>query len=113
MRRCWRATSRAKARIGMSAPANPPSRSGWRRWLYRLTAATLVPALFFGLVELSLRICGFGDPTAFFLDGSDVGAPGCLVENRIYGRRFFPTSLVHPPEPLQFAIPAVKPAGTY
>src|SRR5436309_1941521 len=93
----------------MSTPPNPPTRSGLRRWLYRLSAATLVPALFFGVVELALRISGFGDPTAFFLDGGAVGAPGSLVENRVYGRRFFPPSLARVPDPLQFAIPAVKP----
>ena len=56
------------------APAPPPAASATptkklsrtRKWLYRLAAMTLVPACILGLLEISLRLCGYGDATDFF-----------------------------------------------
>jgi len=74
---------------------------------------TLVPALLFGLLELTLRLTGYGYPTDFFLDGARVEGPGTYVDNPDFGRWVFPRGLDHPPQPLQFAFAAVKPANTY
>jgi tetratricopeptide (TPR) repeat protein len=93
------ATSVAGARV---------TATGWRKWLYRLLAMTLVPALVFGLLEFTLRCAGFGDRTDFFLDGAPVGMPDTLTDNRVFNRRFFPASMAQTPPPVPFAIPAVK-----
>jgi tetratricopeptide (TPR) repeat protein len=39
-----------------------------RLWLFRIAAATLVPAAFFVLAELALRACGVGRRTTFFVE---------------------------------------------
>ena len=41
--------------------------SGRRRWLMRLAAATLVPLFLLGVLELGLRLSGYGYPTRLFL----------------------------------------------
>lgn len=50
--------------------------SRWHLWLFRIIALTIIPALLFLLVELTLRIVGYGFPaTAIIkceLDGRDV-----------------------------------------
>ncbi len=99
-------------------PAKPAARlrgkpTGWRKWAYRLAAMTLVPALLLGVLELSLRIAGFGHPTDFFLDGTRTEGPGMCVDNPDFGRWVFPGSLERPPQPIPFAFAAVKPANTY
>jgi tetratricopeptide (TPR) repeat protein len=96
-----------------AAPARLGKPTGPRKWLYRLAAMTLVPALLFGAVEIGLRVGGYGYPTSCFLDGSEVEGPGWYVENRDFSRRFFPPGLaeVSPPPPAR--LEAVKPAGTY
>jgi tetratricopeptide (TPR) repeat protein len=94
-------------------PTRPAARAqatGWRKWLYRLLAMTLIPALVLGGVELGLRLFGYGYPTSYFvqskLDGRTV-----YVENPQFGRRFFPPGRERSPTP--FILPADKPRGTY
>jgi hypothetical protein len=68
------------------APASPtPSRR--RRWAFRLIAMTVVPAAFFLLLELGLRLGGYGYDTRFF-----VPLPGTaeVVPNPHFAWRFFP-----------------------
>ena len=88
--------------------ARKPSRR--RKWLFRLAAATLVPACFFGLLELVLRVCGYGYSTSFFVPGSLPGEETVYIENREFGRRFFPPALVKRPLPL--TVPLAKAPGT-
>src|SRR5262245_46160457 len=95
------------------APRRRAPLRGWRKWLYRLLAMTVVPLCLLGLLELGLRLGGFGHPTSFFLDGGQAGVPGSLIENRHFSRRFFPPSLQQPTLPSPFAIPASKEPGTY
>jgi tetratricopeptide (TPR) repeat protein len=96
--------------------SQPPSRavrkqpSGWRKWLYRLIAMTVVPVLLLGAVELALRLFGFGYPTGFFLKATIEGR-AVYVENPEFGRRFFPPGQERAPVP--FVVPADKQAGTY
>ena len=48
--------------------ADSPKRrrpTGWRLWLYRLLALTVVPAVVLLLLELGLRLFGFGVPSGF------------------------------------------------
>jgi tetratricopeptide (TPR) repeat protein len=76
----------------------------------RLAAATLVPLSVLGMLELGLRVAGFGYPTRLFLpltiDGEEF-----LVPNEKFTHRFFPPALARTPLPGRMA--AQKPAGTY
>jgi tetratricopeptide (TPR) repeat protein len=84
-----------------------------RRWLYRMLSMTVVPLLLFGVLELVLRVAGYGYPTDFFLDGSRTERPGVLIENQEFNRWVFPGNLGDLPAPFPFVLPAVKPARTY
>ena len=82
----------------------PQSRHRWFRAL-----ALLSPILLLGLVELVLRLAGYGWPTSFFLERRQDGRT-LLVENPKFGWRFFPPAIARTPQPLSLA--ATKPAGT-
>lgn len=38
--------------------------TGWKLWLFRILAITVIPALFFLLVEVGLHLAGYGYPTS-------------------------------------------------
>jgi tetratricopeptide (TPR) repeat protein len=69
----------------------------------------LLPLLALGFVELTLRLSGYGHPTAFFLPMNDQGS-AMLTDNPWFGRRFFPPALARTPQPLYLA--AQKPPDT-
>ena len=100
---------RARAASARQEPAPPAvaARPLRRRW-FRL-AAVAGPFLLLGLLELGLRLAGWGYPTSFFVrawcDGRAV-----LVENPKFGWRFFPPAVARSPQPLSIA--AEKPPGT-
>jgi len=96
-----------KAAPAASGPQRPPL-SPRRKWLYRLAAMTLVPALFFLLLELGLRVFGYGYPTAFLVP---IEGRGGYTTNPRFGWRFFPPRLARTPAICE--IPAEKPEGTY
>ena len=81
-----------------------PRRRGWFRAL-----ALLSSILVLGLVELGLRLVGYGYATSFFLERPQEGR-ALLVENPKFGWRFFPPALARAPRPL--ALAAEKPPGT-
>lgn len=76
----------------------------------RLAAMTLIPAVFFGGLELGLRLFGFGYPASFFLperiEGTDY-----FVTNERFGRRFFPAAQTR--TPLFLRMRADKPVNCY
>jgi len=74
-----------------------------RRW-FRL-AALLLPVVLILLLELALRLIGYGYPTSFFLKSGDV-----YIENQDFTRRYFPPGLARSPQPL--VLKARKPEGT-
>jgi len=81
-----------------------------RRVLYlRLFALVVVPVGFFALLELVLRLCGFGYPTMFLLIDSQAGKKS-FVQNNRFGWRFFGPELTRVPHP--FSIPQTKPVNT-
>jgi tetratricopeptide (TPR) repeat protein len=61
------------------------------------------------LVELGLRLAGYGYPTGFLLAANERGQE-VFVENPKFGWRFFPPELARSPQPLSIA--AQKPQGT-
>jgi tetratricopeptide (TPR) repeat protein len=76
----------------------------------RLAAATLVPLLLLGTLELGLRITGYGYPTSFFLK-SRIDGQDFLIPNYKFSYRFFPPALAR--VPVLFRMAADKPEGTY
>jgi len=67
------------------------------------------PVLFFALLELGLRLAGFGHPTAFLLPSSNQGLK-TLVQNNQFGWRFFGARMSRLPHPM--SIPREKAPGT-
>ena len=59
----------------------------------------LPPLLLLALVELGLRLAGYGYDTAFFKP-LKIGNEDCLVENDRFGLRFFPPELARSPPPV-------------
>lgn len=74
-----------------------------------MATALLSPVLALVLVELLLRLGGFGYPTSFFLE-AERGNQRILTENARFGWRFFPHQLARAPRPI--VLPADKAPGT-
>jgi len=71
--------------------------------------ALLLPIFLVGLVELGLRLAGYGYATSFFLERRQE-QPNRLVENPKFGWRFFPPAVARTPQPL--SLTASKPPDT-
>lgn len=82
--------------------------SAGRLWLFRLTAL-LLPVCLLGLLEVGLRLVGYGYDPHFFKPARVHGRE-YLVNNDTFSLRFFPPHLVRWPETLM--IPRAKAAGT-
>ncbi|MHC4543483.1 MAG: tetratricopeptide repeat protein [Planctomycetota bacterium] len=83
---------------------------GWRFWLFRLIALTVIPALLFLLLELGLRIVGYGFPAAAMLK-CEVNGRTSYCDNVKFGWRFLPRNIAREFDP--FIFPADKPDDTY
>ncbi len=77
-----------------------------RIWLFRLASVIIVPLLLFTLLEIGLRLGGYGYPTQVFIKAGDSGTYRTNIE---FGWRFFPRNLAR--APLYKSIRA-KPQGT-
>lgn len=97
-------------RMCASSASKPASSPRGRRWGLKLSAAVVIPVFCLGLVELGLRLSGYGHPTGFFLERKIEGTD-YLIPNRLFTHRFFPSGLAR--EPLPFRMLAEKPQGTY
>lgn len=80
----------------MRAPANPtpspkaPAPGAPRRiWLYRILAAVAVPAVLLGLLELALRIAGYGRAVRFLVPDE---TPGYYRTNPDFVSSFLPSA---------------------
>ncbi len=95
---------------GSPNPGGPakPSPKG-RRWIFAVLALVLVPSLVFVLVEVVLRLAGYGCDTAFF-KSARIGDRDYLVNNDDFVLRFFPPDLARLPGALRMA--ARKEPGT-
>lgn len=82
--------------------------SSGRRWCFRLVAL-LIPLFVLGLLELALRVAGYGYPTHFLLldrlNGQKV-----LRDNQQFGWRFFPLAIARTPRPV--VLSPIKPPQT-
>ncbi len=72
-----------------------------QRWAFRVIAL-LMPLLLLAVVEIFLRMSGYGYPTGFFLQ-QRVNGRDMLTDNRQFGQRFFPRALARTPEPVMFS----------
>jgi tetratricopeptide (TPR) repeat protein len=70
-------------------------------WLPGLIYSIAIPILILAALEGGLRLAGYGYPTGFFAQTQKSGKP-FLINNRFFGRRFFPESLLREAEPLSF-----------
>jgi tetratricopeptide (TPR) repeat protein len=87
-----------------------PQRSARRLWFFRLTALIFIPAALLLVLELSLRIFGFGYPTGFLLK-TQIDEREVYAQNRQFGWRFFPKDIARTPVP--FAVPLARLPDTY
>jgi tetratricopeptide (TPR) repeat protein len=78
-------------------------------WLFRLTLL-LLPFLLLGLLEVSLRLGGYGYNPKFFRRLT-IGGQEFFVQNEDFSLSFFPRELVRNPGPLRF--PVHKAPGTF
>lgn len=106
-----RLSSRSKRdklpRVERRPPAKPLSPQ--RRWWFRVQLL-LLPFVLVGLLELCLRLAGYGfDPHLF--KRLKIGAEDYFVQNEDFSRRFFPAEIARHPGPVRF--PAYKAPGTY
>ncbi len=81
-----------------------------RLWLYRLTTITAIPILMFLLLEVGLRIVGYGYPSGVMMKTKVNGKEG-YSENIKFGWRFFPRNIAR--EFTSFFIPSEKSNNTY
>ncbi len=83
--------------------------TGWKLWRFRLLSLVAVPIVLLALIELALRLAGFGHPTAFLLPSVNNGRK-TFVQNNQFGWRFFGAHKSRLPHPL--SISRQKPPGT-
>lgn len=77
--------------------------------LFRLAALVGIPLLLLGLLELGLRLAGYGYPTAFLLPTTH-DDQAVLIQNNQFGWRFFGKDVARWPSP--FLIPQTKPTNS-
>src|ERR1019366_8480868 len=84
-----------------------------RKWLFRFIALVVLPLLLIGLlvavVEIGLRVGGYGFDTRFFRSIQKDGRE-YFLHNEAFIQRFFPAQLARWPDP--FVMPAVKAPDT-
>jgi hypothetical protein len=87
-------SSAAKPTMKKDPSLLQPGISRWRLLLFRFAAVILMPLLFLALLEMGLRLGGYGYPPGFFL-GPD--SKGVYRTNPQFGWRFFPPALARTP----------------
>ncbi|HEX9903303.1 MAG TPA: tetratricopeptide repeat protein [Acidobacteriota bacterium] len=81
-----------------------------RLWVFRLIAAILVPLFLLGLLELGLRVFGFGFNTSAMISFR-LNGRAAFADNYKFPWRFFPRAISRDFDP--FIFPAEKPEKTY
>ncbi len=99
------------ASSAMAASKNiPPIISTKRKWLYRLIALVVIPLLALMLLEIVLRLLGYGYSTDYFLTMSE-SSQSAWVDNTHFGQWVFPRHLEPKPRPIPFVMPKQKTPG--
>lgn len=81
-----------------------------RLWAFRIIAATIIPVVFLVLIEGSLRIIGFGNPSTPVVK-TRIKGETFFRDNTRYGWMFFPWQIARELEP--FTFPTEKKPHTY
>ncbi len=81
-----------------------------RLWLFRVIAAVVFPVLAFVLIELGLRVAGYGYPSHAIIKLEAKGK-SYYCDNMGFNWRFFPRNISRGFTP--FIFPAAKPDGTH
>ena len=92
----------------------PKGRAVCSRWVQWIVAVLIVPVIILALLELGLRVAGYGHSTRVFVR-KDFGGGAFYVSNKAFYQQFFALpfeSLVNWDD-LEFQVPAVKPANTF
>ena len=84
--------------------------TGWRLWVFRLVAATLIPVVFFLLLDVALSMVGYGFPANLIIK-TKAGNTASYTCNLKYAWKFFPPKISRTTEP--FIFPAAKSDNTY
>ena len=84
--------------------------TGRRLWLFRIITITVIPALLLLLVEVGLRIAGYGYPATAIIK-CQVKGEDAYCENAKFAWQFFPKKIAREFYPFTFA--ADKPDNTY
>jgi tetratricopeptide (TPR) repeat protein len=86
----------------------PPLSSG-KLWFFRFLLVIGVPVIFVGTTESVLHLVGYGYPTGFLISTESNGQK-VLVQNNLFGWRFFGPAMARIPEPI--CVPKVKGPNT-
>jgi tetratricopeptide (TPR) repeat protein len=78
------------------------------RWFFFVLYTIADPVVIFGVFEIGLRVAGYGYPIGFFKQ-TEINGQRVFINNRHFGLRFFPESLLREAEP--FAFSKNKPDG--
>lgn len=92
----------AKASPSRGRSQKTPPLSPKKLWFFRVLSLVGAPFLFVVLVELCLRVVGYGYPTAFLLPASQAGK-AVWVQNNQFGWRFFGPRMSRLPEPISIS----------
>jgi tetratricopeptide (TPR) repeat protein len=84
--------------------------AGYHKWFFSFVLMVVLPVSFLMLLELCLKLIGYGHPTGFFIQRQIEGRP-VLTDNMKFSLRFFPPELARPS--CHLAVPAEKPSGTF
>ena len=84
--------------------------TGWRLWSFRIVALTIVPALLFLLLEITLRMVGYGFSTNTTIK-CKIDDKAFYHSNPKFAWRFFHPSIARTTDPFVFS--ASKPKDTY
>lgn len=93
--------SRSREKRKSKAPA-APRLSRRKAWCFRIIALLGAPLFLLGMVELILRLAGFGYPTAFLLPSENHGEK-TWVQNNQFGWRFFGAQMARLPHPISIS----------
>jgi len=88
--------------------------TGRRKWALRFVLLVLSPVVFFAVVEIGLRLAGYGHSTDFFKPvdtGHSVDTGSVYTANEKFAWQFYSRKIAK--EPFPFRMSAAKPAGTY
>ncbi|MFB0552834.1 MAG: tetratricopeptide repeat protein [Phycisphaerae bacterium] len=103
-------SSRSKGKPKGGEKVTPHVVTGWRLWLFRVIAVTVIPALLFLLLEITMRIVGYGLPTTTTIK-CKVNDKASYRSNLKFAWWFFHPNVARTTDP--FVFPADKSDDTY